>query len=319
MNPHPPERGAHQAAAFSGSRLETRVLDHHQPRNQQLGQQMMLVIGATGNVGRHVLSQLHAIGAAEVRALVRPGGTAHRPDGVDVAAGSLDDPDGLAAALTGVKTVFLVWPFLTTEGAPAVLEAISQHAQRLVYLSSIGVGGRPEEQVDPIFKLHADMERLIEVCGLPRTMLRSDTIASNTLGWAEQIRTAGIVRGPLTAATAVIDPRDIAAIAARALTDDAHVGAIHLLTGPRVISRPEQVQAIGAAIGRELRFEEVPAQDARARMLVDGRPPTLVDALLSAAEIRSASTLVTSTVADLTGEPPRSFQQWARDHSEAFR
>jgi uncharacterized protein YbjT (DUF2867 family) len=278
---------------------------------------MILVTGATGNVGRHVLSQLGAAGAADVRALVRPGGTAPAR-GVDVATGSLDDPDGLAAALTGVETVFLVWPFLATEGAPAVLEAICRHARRLVYLSSIGVGG-PEEKGDPIFTLHADMERLIEECGLPRTVLRADTIASNTLGWAEQIRTTGVVRGPLTAATAVIDPRDIAAVAARALTDDAHVGAIHRLTGPRVIGRPEQVQAIGAAIGRELRFEEVPVRDARARMLADGRPPALVDALLSAAETRSASTLVTSTVADVAGDPPRSFQRWARDHSDAFR
>ena len=280
---------------------------------------MILVIGATGNVGRHVVSQLRATGADDVRALVRPGETTHRLDGVDVATGSLDDPGGLAAALTGVTTVFLVWPFLTTEGAPAVLEAIGRHAKRLVYLSSIGVGGRPEERADPIFSLHAEMERLIEACGLPWTVLRSDTIASNTLGWAEQIRTAGVVRGPLTAATAVIDPRDIAAVAARALTDDAHVGATHRLTGPRVISRPEQVEAIGAAIGRELRFEEVPVQDARARMLADGRPPALVDALLAAAEIRSDSTLVTSTVEDLTGEPPRDFQRWARDHREAFR
>jgi uncharacterized protein YbjT (DUF2867 family) len=279
---------------------------------------MILVTGATGNVGRHVLSQLRAAAAADVRALVRPGATAHLPDAVDVATGSLDDPDGLAAALIGVETVFLVWPFLTTDRAPAALEAIGRHARRLVYLSSIGVGG-PEEKGDPIFTLHADMERLIEECGLPRTVLRSDTIASNTLGWAEQIRTTGVVRGPLTAATAVIDPRDIAAVAARALTDDAHVGAIHRLTGPRVIGRPEQVQAIGAAIGRELRFEEVPVRDARARMLADGRPPALVDALLSAAETRSASTLVTSTVADVAGDPPRSFQRWARDHSDAFR
>ena len=280
---------------------------------------MILVIGATGNVGRHVLSQLHAIGAADIRALVRPGKAAQLPDGVDIATGSLDDPYGMTAALTGVKTVFLVWPFLTTDGAPAALEAIGQHAQRLVYLSSIGVGGRPEEQADPIFKLHADMERLIEACGPAWTVLRSDTIASNTLGWAEQVRTAGVVRGPLTAPTAVIDPRDIAAVAARALTDDAHVGATHRLTGPQVISRPEQVQAIGEAIARQLHFEEVPVQDARAQMLADGRPPALVDALLSAAETRSASTLVTSTVADLTGGPPHDFQQWARDHREAFR
>jgi uncharacterized protein YbjT (DUF2867 family) len=275
---------------------------------------MILVTGATGNVGRHVLAQLRA---ADVRALVRPGAT-HPRDGVDVATGSLDDPDGLDAALTGVGTVFLVWPFLTTDGAPAVLKAIGRHARRVVYLSSIGVGG-PEEPADPIFTLHAEMERLIEASGLSHTVLRSDTLASNTLGWAEQIRGTGAVRGPLTAATAVVDPRDVAAVAACALTDDAHVGATHLLTGPAVISRPEQVEAIGAAIGRELRFEEVPVPDARARMLADGRPPALVDALLSAAENRSTSTLVTSTVEDVTGSPPRSFARWARDHREAFR
>jgi uncharacterized protein YbjT (DUF2867 family) len=275
---------------------------------------MILVIGATGNVGRHVLSRLRA--TADVRALVRPG--ARRPEGVDVVTGRLDAPEGLDAALTGVDTVLLVWPFLTTEGASAVLDAVGRHARRLVYLSSIGVGG-PEEHVDPIFTLHAEMERLIEASGLPRTVLRSDTIASNTLGWAEQVRTTGVVRGPLTAPTAVVDPRDVAAVAARALTDDAHVGATHRLTGPQVISRPEQVEAIGTAIGRELRFHEVPVADARAQMLADGRPPALVDALLSAAENRSASTLVTSTVEDLTGKPAGGFPQWAHDHREAFR
>lgn len=278
---------------------------------------MILVIGATGNVGRHVLSGLTAAGTTGVRALVRPGASPPAP-GIDVATGRLEDPDGLAAALAGVTTVFLVWPFLTTDGVPAVLEAIGRHARRVVYLSSIGVGG-PEERADPIFALHAEVERRIRAGGLPSTVLRADTLASNTLGWAEQIRTTGAVRGPLTAATAVVDPRDVAAVAARVLLDDAHVGATHRLTGPEVISRPEQVLAIGAAIGRELRFDEVPVADARARMLADGRPPALVDALLSAAENRSASTLVTSAVADVTGEPPRTFRQWARDHRAAFR
>jgi uncharacterized protein YbjT (DUF2867 family) len=103
-------------------------------------------------------------------------------------------------------------------GRRASAESIARHARRLVYLSSIGVDGRPEERDDPVFRLHAGMERLIEESGLPRTVLRVDTIAGNTLGWADQIRTTGVVRGPLTAATAVIDPRDIAAVAARTLT-----------------------------------------------------------------------------------------------------
>ena len=86
-----------------------------------------------------------------------------------------------------------------------------------------------------------------------------------------------------------------------------------------MISRAEQVEAIGAAIDRVLRFEAVPAHEARARMLADGRPPALVDALLAAAETRAPSTLITSAVADLTGQSPRTFRQWAADHREAFR
>lgn len=150
---------------------------------------MILVIGGTGNVGRHVLSRLKTAGTADVRALVRPGATAPAP-GVDVASGRLEDPDGLVAALAGVTTVFLVWPFLTTDGAPAVLEAIGRRARRVVYLSSIGVGG-PEDRADPIFALHAEMERRIREYGLPSTVLRADTIASNTLAWAGQIRKIG--------------------------------------------------------------------------------------------------------------------------------
>ncbi|NKY87180.1 NAD(P)H-binding protein [Nocardia veterana] len=278
-----------------------------------------MVIGATGNVGRHVVDRLHDLRAPAVRALVRAEErvSAVLPAGVDIVEGNLTDFESLEAALIGVDTVLLMWPFLNTDGAPAVLEAVGRHAQRIVYLSSVGVGTR-EERDDPIFAMHAAMEQLIDRSSLARTILRSDTIASNTLGWAEQIRATGVVRGPLTAPTAVVDPRDLAAVAAAALTDAAHAGQTYLLTGPRVISRPEQVDAIGAAIGRSLRFEEVAVEAARLQMLADGRPQALVDALLAAAEKRSTSTLVTSTIQEITGRPARSFEQWAIDHAEAF-
>lgn len=259
---------------------------------------MILVVGSSGNVGRHLVAELEQRGTPWVPLT-----------------GRLEDSDSLAAALTDVDVVFLVWPFLTTEHAPAVLDAIGD--RRVVYVSSIGVGG-PDESADHIFGMHADMERRIDASGVPRTFLRADTIASNTLGWAQQIRSTGVVRGPLTPATAVVDPRDIAAVAVSALLDETHAGQTYLLTGPRPISRPEQVAAIGTAIGRELRFDEVPVDEARAQMLADGRPPLLVDALLSAAENRAASTQVTSTVEDVTGAPPRDFARWALDHHDAF-
>jgi uncharacterized protein YbjT (DUF2867 family) len=278
----------------------------------------VLVTGATGNVGRALTAQLVSAGVP-VRALVRDASTSRFPEGVEVAEGDLAVPGTVERALTGIEAVFLVWPFLTTDDAPAVLATIAGAARRLVYLSSSGVDEDAGRQADPINRLHADMESLIEASGLAWTILRANTIASNALGWAGQIRDGDVVRGPGIAPTAVIDQRDVAAVAVRVLTGDGHSGARHTLTGPQVLSRSEQVRMIGEAIGRPLRFEKVPVAVARERMLADGRPPALVEALLASAETRPASDLLTSTVEQITGTPARSFRAWATDHADAFR
>ncbi|MFG1703782.1 NAD(P)H-binding protein [Nonomuraea sp. M3C6] len=271
--------------------------------------------GATGNVGRQVVDQLVSVGGP-VRALVRDAQQLRLPQVVE---GDLARPGSLERALAGVETVFLIWPFLATEGAFDVLDVIKRHARRVVYLSSSGVDDGAERQSDPINQLHADMESLIEKSGLRWTFLRSNTIASNARGWAAQIRGTGVVRGPDIAATAVIDPHDIAAVAVRVLIGDGHVGATYVLTGPEVVSRGQQVDAIGQAIGRPLRFERVPVQVAREQMLADGRPPALVEALLASAETRPHSGLITSTVEEITGTPARTFRQWATDYADDFR
>ncbi|MFG2147149.1 NAD(P)H-binding protein [Streptomyces sp. NPDC048696] len=278
----------------------------------------IIVTGATGNVGRQVVVQLLATGAA-VRALARDPASAELPAGATLVGGDLAQPHSLEGALVGSDTVFLIWPFLTTEGAPAVLKAIAQHARRIVYLSSSGVNDDAGRQTDPINQLHADMELLIEGSGVEWTFLRSNTIASNARGWAEQIRTTHVVRGPDMAATAVIHERDVAAVAAHALTDDRHAGMKHVLTGPQVLSRAEQVHAIGEAIGHPTHFEKVPVEIARQRMLADGRPPALVEALLASADTRPESNLITSTVEEITGAPARTFRSWAEEHADGFR
>ncbi|NUW35478.1 NAD(P)H-binding protein [Nonomuraea sp. SMC257] len=278
----------------------------------------ILVIGATGNVGRHVVARLLDAGTS-VRTLVRDPGTARLPEGAEAARGDLAEPVTLAPALAGVDTVFLIWPFLTAEGAPPVLDVLGRQVRKVVYLSSSGVDDQAERQTDLINQLHADMEALIARSGLEWAVLRADTIASNARGWAAQIRAAGVVRGPEIAPTAVVDPRDVAAVAARVLVGDGHAGATYVLTGPEVIGRADQVRAIGEALGRPVRFESVPVEEARARMLADGRPPALVEALLAAAGTRPRSGLVTSTVEELTGAPARTFAQWAADHADDFR
>ena len=133
----------------------------------------------------------------------------------------LSVPDTLDACLDGVDAVFLVWPSLPTDAAPAVLDAVTNHGRRIVFLSSLTVRDDLKQQTDPITAFHADIERLIERSGLVWTFLRCSGFATNTLMWAPQIRAGGVVRWPYgAAARSLIHERDIAAVAVRALTGE---------------------------------------------------------------------------------------------------
>jgi uncharacterized protein YbjT (DUF2867 family) len=260
---------------------------------------MILVTGASGNVGRELMAHL-----PDARTL-------NRNAGADLA-----KPETLAGSLDGVDTVFLVWPFLTSDGADATLDAIAQHARRIVYLSSSAVRFGPD--TDPITRLHADLETIVQGSGLEWTILRADTFASNALGWAGQLRAGDVIRGPESAPTAVIDPADIAATAVRALLEPMPAATL-TVTGPEVLSRADQVAILGAALGRELTFEATPYDEARAQLLADGRPAALVEALIGSAEKRPRSDLVTSTLQELTGRPARSFREWTDRNAHAYR
>src|SRR5436305_2059036 len=124
----------------------------------------ILVTGATGNVGREVTAQLVSAGAG-VRVFVRDARTSRLVPGAEVAEGDLSAPGSLDRALSGIEAVFLIWPLLSSDGAPAVVAAIARTARRLVYLSSSGVDDDAGRQTDPINQLHADMESLIEASG----------------------------------------------------------------------------------------------------------------------------------------------------------
>ncbi len=277
----------------------------------------VLVIGATGRVGRQVVTRLQATGA-RVRALARDPHTAALPSNVEVVRGDLTVVATLDECLDGVATVFLVWCAPRGAVFPA-MERILRQARRIVFLSS------PYKTAHPFFQqpnagrlLHAEIERLIEASGREWTFLRPGMFASNArLWWASQIR-AGVevVRWPYGAATtAPIDDRDIAAVAVRALCEDGHAGAEYVLTGPHALSQVEQLSTIGDVVGRPLRMEEVPPEEAR-RELADVIPPMLLDAWAAG---MGQPAFMTSTVAEITGAPARTFREWATDHAAAFR
>jgi uncharacterized protein YbjT (DUF2867 family) len=280
----------------------------------------VLVTGATGRVGRLVVTELLGAGVP-VRALTRRPETAGLPAAVEVVAGDLTVPESLDAALQGVDAVFLVWT-APPATAPAVVERLASHARRVVLLSSPHQTPHPFfQQPNPMAVLHADVERLIAGSGLATTIIRPGMFASNTLlWWASQIRDGDVVRWPYgSAETAPIDERDIAAVVARALSEDGHAGGDYVLTGPESLTQAEQVSAIGDAIGRRIRFDELSPDEFRSEMA--GRAPApVVDMLLAA--WRAAVGLpayVTSKVAEITGTPARPFRQWAADHADAFR
>lgn len=280
----------------------------------------ILVTGATGNVGREVVSQLAAAGH-RVRALSRNPAFAHLPREVEVMQGDLSVPEGLDAAVNGVEVVFLLWRSEAIQAVPLVLERFKQHAKRIVFLSSSAVRDDTDQQTNPIGWLHAEIEHAIEKSGLAWTFLRPGAFAVNLIRWwAPQIQSGDTLRWPFApAATAPIHEADIAAIAVRALTENGHTGAKYILTGPESLTQAEQLNAIGEAAGRRLRYEEIPPAIARQEMasLV---PSFVLEILLDVwSKAVNHPAPVTTTVADITGLPGRTFRQWAADHAASFQ
>jgi uncharacterized protein YbjT (DUF2867 family) len=278
----------------------------------------ILVTGATGRVGRQVVSQLLATDA-RVRALTRNPDAAGLPPEVEVVRGDLTVPESLDGGLEGVDAVFLVWT-APAGAAPAAVERMARHAGHIVLLTSPHQTPHPFfQQANPMAALHAEIERLIQASGVGWTFLRPGMFAANTLmWWAPQIRAGDVVRWPYAAApTAPIDERDIAAVAVHALLETGHDGAGYVLTGPESLSQLEQVATIGEVIGRPLRFDEMSPEEARSEWPV---PAPVVNMLLNAwAAALGQPALVTSTVAEITGTPARTFRDWVTDHAEKFR
>ena len=169
--------------------------------------------------------------------------------------------------------------------------------------------------------IHADIERLIRRSGLEWTFLRAGRFATNSLGWAPEIRAGDVVRLPNAAAgRSPIDPRDVAAVAVRALVDGGHAGATHILTGPERLTEGEMVHVIGDVIGRTLRVNDVPTVTAREELLTAGASPELADAALTYwAKLVTEPEPVTHTVEEITGTPSGTFRAWAAEHADDLR
>ncbi|TNC51381.1 SDR family oxidoreductase [Mumia zhuanghuii] len=278
---------------------------------------MILVTGATGKVGRPLVERLVDDGH-KVRAMSRSVDRADVPEGVEVIAADLLNLDTLADAADGADATFLLWPFSSPEqaarSAPGVVSALASRSPRVVHLSAHAAEGNPDS-------FWAIVEREVEARAREWTQLRPVGFAGNTLMWADQIRAGDLVRWPFGAARRpLVDERDIADVAAAALTGDGHAGQRYVISGPELLRQDEQVALIGKALGRTVRWEEPSRKEAREQLRVSlggfSSPHDVLDAWES---FIAHPEPVTTTVADVTGTDPRSFATWARDRAHLFR
>lgn len=272
---------------------------------------MFLVTGATGNVGGEVVRALSARGQP-VRALVRPGRQAALPPGAEPAPGDLSDPASLRAALDGVTGLFLLpgYPGVTAEARRAGVAAV-------VLLSGMSAGDG--DTGNAISSYMAESERDVRESGLAWTALRPAMFMTNAFQWRPQLKAGDVVRAPFAAArAAVIDPADIAAVAAVALTGSGHADRVYELSGPGSLTAADRVAILARVLGRDLRFEAVPNDEARAE-LSETTPAPYVDAFFRFyVDGTLDESRVLPTVRDLTGRPPRSFEQWVAAHAVGF-
>ena len=270
----------------------------------------ILVTGATGTVGRHLVAQLHDSGH-QVLALTRSPAKASFPAGVEVVQGDLTRPQTFAPALQGVDGLHLITfggddyaPLQTGPEIVALAEAAG--VQRVTVLGGDDSGG---------------VESAVQASSLAWTLLRPVEFMSGALDMAPSVRAEGVVRqGFASRRSAMVHEADIAAVAAAALTRDGHGGKIYTITGPEVLTPLDMVRIIGETAGREIRFIELTEAQAREQWLAEGYPPESVEFFVWAhGSTPPEGYTVVPTVEQVTGRPARTFAQWAAEHAEHFR
>ena len=274
----------------------------------------IVVTGATGNIGRPLVSYLLNAGA-KVRAVSRNPQSAGLPAEVEV----VESP---TEAIPGASAVFLNSRALGGELAAVVDHARREELTRLVALSAINADDDFARQPSRFRgDRNKEVEQLAIDSGLPWVSLRPSVFVTNFVGmWCAQIRAGDVVRGPYAAASSSpIVESDIAEVAAHALLGDELLGRKIPLTGPRSLTNTELVDVIAAVLGRPLQYQEAPDELVRQRFIGLGFPPAFGDAYIAMlASTVNQPAPVTDDVQQILGRPARSFEQWVTEHRNIF-
>jgi (4-alkanoyl-5-oxo-2,5-dihydrofuran-3-yl)methyl phosphate reductase len=281
---------------------------------------MILVTGATGNVGRELVEILAAQGES-LRLVTRDKSKiAHMPANVEIVEGDIGLEPTVNQAMLGVDALFL-FPVifdLTHQSTKLLVDAARANGvRRIVMLSSMAAA----YDVSELGRLHREKEVLIEQSKIPCTFVRPTGFMSNVLQWMPTIQSMGkIFSATGDGRVALISPHDIAVVAAQSLVDFSSDNRIYSLTGPELLNASQQVQILSKALGIELEKVEVPAEKIAEQMAAKGLPPFLIDSMVKMwARIKSGGTeLQTDDLRDLTGSRGEPFAQWCEKHRREF-
>ena len=287
---------------------------------------MILVIGATGTVGRSVFEQLTDLGVS-ARAFVRDTDKASQVLGprAELARGDLSEPETIEAAMAGAEKVFLVsshGPGQEERETNAVEAAVRAGTVEHFVKVSGGDYIGPDSDVEPGFP-HWNTERNIAESGIPYTFLRPNFFMQNTLRLvAPRVASGDPFTLPLgDARISMVDTRDIAAVGVAALSGKGHEGKTHVLTGPEALSFDAVAGILSELLGREVTYEAIPLESFVAASRERGLPGWMIhhyEELLGKVFAAGKAAYVTGTVAEVTGREPVSFERFAREHLEAF-
>jgi len=285
-------------------------------------QELLLVTGATGNTGSTVLKQLEKRGAV-VRAMVRSSQDNVRLPNTSatVVVGNFDDPRSLDAALEGVTRAYLVTPSSPDAESQQVRfaeRAAAAGVRHLVKLSQLAA-----DEASPVrfLRYHATVERRIRELGIGFTFLRPNLYFQGLLAFQPMIAAERHFVAPIgDARVSAVDVRDIAAVAAIALTEPGHDGKIYTITGPAAVTHAEMASALSNAIGRPVAFIDVPSVAFAGALKAAGVPPWQVDGIVEdyAHYARGEAETVSPHVREVTGVDPRDVATFAADYSSAF-
>jgi uncharacterized protein YbjT (DUF2867 family) len=283
---------------------------------------MIVVTGATGQAGSEVTRALAGRGA-RVRAFVRDPGKARYKLGenVELAIGDLADPRSVRAALEGADALFLSCaddPRRVGWETSAIDAAVAAGVRRIVKLSA--VGAEPGSPV-AFWDWHGQVEQHLRASATGWVILRSNWYMSNLLASTAQVAGEGRLYAPAgQARIAMIDPGDVGAAAAVALSRPGHEGRTYLVTGPEAITFTQVAAGLSAATARRIEFIDIPGENARQAMIHSGMPAFAAEQIIKMfGRLRQgAAQQVTTTVQALTGSAPRDFASFARDHAYLF-